>query len=117
MRQLIQPRAACISVMEFCHLVMEKSWNFVMESIWMAVYKQLAPRLSSSTKQILCIKLMIGSHQWSVYEGGPIVPLKKIFVLKYENIFFQTTRGQVLFFHPDTFVATLNGSFENRKLR
>ena len=34
MQQLIQARAACISVMEFCHMVMEKSWNFVMEILW-----------------------------------------------------------------------------------
>ncbi len=54
------------------------------QSIWMAVYKQLAPHLSSSTKQILCIKLMI-------------VPLKKIFVWKYENIFFQPLEARLLY--------------------
>ncbi len=32
--QLTQYLAACISVMELCHLVMEKSWNFVMEILW-----------------------------------------------------------------------------------
>ncbi len=33
----------------------------------------------------------------SVYVGGPIVPLKKIFVWKYENIFFQPLEAKLLY--------------------
>ncbi len=74
------------------------------QSIWMAVYKQLAPRLSSSTKQILCIKLMNGICVW----GRSYSPIKKDFRLKIWKCFFPTTRGQVtIFFHPYTLLLWL----------